>query len=494
MVFCHACGTENKEGKFCKSCGGDLKLSPLGKTSIISIIIGLLILGGVFAMIFSNTAPMQSAKKMMLKTLGVKFCGDDKCDVDELYHCKADCQWCGDGTCQPGEEGKCFDDCSWCGDGRCDASEDCNSCTHDCGKCKAQAYCGDGVCNPGECASGCRDCKVTDCQNGACEQEKGENCLNAPADCACGVGMRCNPATGACETKTCGNGRCDADENPQNCPNDCKVEYVKPAIEANKNYPLILLHGHSFAQGQINTGSLLTWKEFQDRLSSDNFYVNQGTILPTQSIYDFEEGTWGRLDKPVSIITTYYSGQFTPAGFTMGEDEKSIDEYAERLAKVIDIVLRATGKAKVDIVAHSMGGLVARTYLLTHGTSKVNKLILVGTPNQGIYDEDYLGLGAFGCSLYHPGIECTQMVHGSNFMNWLNQKETLSPSQYMTIIGNSTSASTAGAYWDGVVRAQSVFIPNAQNVIMNGNGNIHTLLPKPSYFPQAYQKIVGFLK
>ena len=42
-----------------------------------------------------------------------------------------------------------------------------------------------------------------------------------------------------------------------------------------------------------------------------------------------------------------------------------------------------TGAKKVDIVAHSMGGLVARYYIQKSGTGDVGKLIMIGTPNHG---------------------------------------------------------------------------------------------------------------
>ena len=45
--------------------------------------------------------------------------------------------------------------------------------------------------------------------------------------------------------------------------------------------------------------------------------------------------------------------------------------------------LRASGKDKVAIVAHSMGGLVTRNYLLRHGTARVDQVITMGTPYLG---------------------------------------------------------------------------------------------------------------
>ena len=75
-------------------------------------------------------------------------------------------------------------------------------------------------------------------------------------------------------------------------------------------------------------------------------------------------------------------------------------EAARGLDRLIDAIRRDYGDPtlKVDIIAHSMGGLVARYYLrygpvdvldgteqlvTLYGTSRVRKLILLGTPNMG---------------------------------------------------------------------------------------------------------------
>ena len=45
--------------------------------------------------------------------------------------------------------------------------------------------------------------------------------------------------------------------------------------------------------------------------------------------------------------------------------------FADQVAAKIDAILAATGAARVAIVGHSMGGLVARAYLRRHGARKV---------------------------------------------------------------------------------------------------------------------------
>ena len=61
-----------------------------------------------------------------------------------------------------------------------------------------------------------------------------------------------------------------------------------------------------------------------------------------------------------------------------------IERSAQRLGEAIDRIRRASGASRVDIVAHSMGGLVARAYIRTRGgASGVGRLITLGTPHQG---------------------------------------------------------------------------------------------------------------
>jgi pimeloyl-ACP methyl ester carboxylesterase len=64
----------------------------------------------------------------------------------------------------------------------------------------------------------------------------------------------------------------------------------------------------------------------------------------------------------------------------------SVDVVArEYLATCITKAKRSSGKEKVDIIAHSMGGLVARAYIQSNlaQAQNVQKLIMVGTPNEG---------------------------------------------------------------------------------------------------------------
>jgi len=57
---------------------------------------------------------------------------------------------------------------------------------------------------------------------------------------------------------------------------------------------------------------------------------------------------------------------------------------ASNILKIqIDLVKNQTGSSKVDLVAHSMGGLAAKQYILDNGSGAVNKLVFIGTPHLG---------------------------------------------------------------------------------------------------------------
>jgi pimeloyl-ACP methyl ester carboxylesterase len=62
---------------------------------------------------------------------------------------------------------------------------------------------------------------------------------------------------------------------------------------------------------------------------------------------------------------------------------KDLTPTADMLDEVINSALAASGKDKVVLIAHSMGGLVARNYLINKGTSKVDQVITIGTPYLG---------------------------------------------------------------------------------------------------------------
>ena len=62
----------------------------------------------------------------------------------------------------------------------------------------------------------------------------------------------------------------------------------------------------------------------------------------------------------------------------------SIRANADRLARFVDEVRRETGAPQVDLVAHSLGGLVAMEFVHHDGGSRVRRAVTVASPHAGV--------------------------------------------------------------------------------------------------------------
>jgi triacylglycerol lipase len=62
----------------------------------------------------------------------------------------------------------------------------------------------------------------------------------------------------------------------------------------------------------------------------------------------------------------------------------SIQANARRLARFVDRVCRETGATQVDLVAHSLGGLVAMEYVHDGGGLRARRVVTVACPHAGV--------------------------------------------------------------------------------------------------------------
>ena len=68
----------------------------------------------------------------------------------------------------------------------------------------------------------------------------------------------------------------------------------------------------------------------------------------------------------------------------------SVESNADIIAKSLDEILEITGAEKVNILAHSKGGLEAR-YLINHGyQDEVASITTIDTPHHGSKTVDFL--------------------------------------------------------------------------------------------------------
>lgn len=74
---------------------------------------------------------------------------------------------------------------------------------------------------------------------------------------------------------------------------------------------------------------------------------------------------------------------FFPVTFANDDKCGSAASHAIDLQQIVQNISHFTGSEKVNIAAHSKGGLDARAYL-SKGADKVANLIMIGTPNAGL--------------------------------------------------------------------------------------------------------------
>ena len=93
--------------------------------------------------------------------------------------------------------------------------------------------------------------------------------------------------------------------------------------------------------------------------------------------YGCSRGVWHvlrrRLEAAGHVVATV---SLTPPYTSMGK-------MVPQLARRIEEVCAATGARQVTLLAHSMGGLICRSYLARHGNDKVARLITLATPHAG---------------------------------------------------------------------------------------------------------------
>lgn len=279
---------------------------------------------------------------------------------------------------------------------------------------------------------------------------------------------------------------------PQCCIlGECSACCSEPeCIQDSSNLPVVFLHGHAINKDVSAEYSLDIFNKLQHRLENDG-YLNAGAI----SLYtklDTPYGIWSLAPVPLTIKASYYFDLFhEPENYIVVQTKsESIDTYAVRLKELIDIIKYKTGREKVVIVAHSMGGLVSRRYLQVFGSDDVGKLILVGTPNKGI-----IGDVADYCPIVGEKLECRDMNAESLFMNKLSRGK-LPDIPIYNIVGRGCNMDKGNG--DGIVLEGNAILEGAKNFIINGTcrgiDKLHTEMLDIDKYPEVYYVIKNALK
>ena len=287
------------------------------------------------------------------------------------------------------------------------------------------------------------------------------------------------------------------DPNPPVCCifGQCKPCCTIDVCEGRKELlPVLFIHGHTFNDENTPEFSMSSFTKIQRKLQEDGF-INSGQLDVSLEPRDILEAEWGRSGVPVAVRASYYYISYYDLGVYTITAQKSerIENYALRLNEIINLLKFRTGAEKVNIVAHSMGGLVAREYASIFGYDDVNKLILINTPNKGISEKIEKI-----CSFLGGKKECNDMEEGSIFLNRLNSRKAAEDFEIYNI--RSTGCDMDGSFGDGIVSENSSYLDNAENFLIEGkctdkfNTNLHTKVLDPDEHPETYILLRDILK
>jgi pimeloyl-ACP methyl ester carboxylesterase len=123
-----------------------------------------------------------------------------------------------------------------------------------------------------------------------------------------------------------------------------------------------------------------------------------------------------------------------------------IRDSAGLIARKVESIVAQTGIARLDIVAHSMGGLVGLDYLKRlGGRHRVRRLVMLGTPTQGTWS------ALLGLVTAPFGLASLQLLPGSPFLRELAERP-LPPGAEVVSIGaiRDWLAPLASTVLDGV--------------------------------------------
>lgn len=96
---------------------------------------------------------------------------------------------------------------------------------------------------------------------------------------------------------------------------------------------------------------------------------------------------------------------------------------ADRLAAFVAEVRRRTGRSRVDVIAHSAGGIVTRTWAqLRGGAASLDQLVTIATPHHGVVllrQPILNGVADSRLGRWLLGGSTSQLLHGSDLMRQL---------------------------------------------------------------------------
>ncbi len=210
--------------------------------------------------------------------------------------------------------------------------------------------------------------------------------------------------------------------------------------------------------------------ELPDKLySTKDFVIVQPPLFFVHGIWSSAE-VWAKFKNRAGMDGWWYGDISYESTDDNKYNAKLLSDEIGRFIKKVNSGELYEGKKisakKVDIVAHSMGGLVTRYYIGSYMyKNDIRKFLMLGTPNNGQVDLNILSKifrDPFGNQMWTT---VEQLRPGDQFILDLNKQELNPKIEYHTIAGTGWHTYTFSdnpPTWrgDGVVLVDSVRLPN----------------------------------
>ena len=177
--------------------------------------------------------------------------------------------------------------------------------------------------------------------------------------------------------------------------------------------------------------------------------------------YGCSRGIWWKMRRELE------AAGHTVATLSLTPPYTSVGKLVPQLVRRIDQVCAACDAQQVILVAHSMGGLVCRSYLSRHGIAQVERLITFASPHLGS-ELAHLGFGQ----------NAREMEPGSLWLNDLAHESVKIP-----------FVSIRTSHDNYVMPQDNQRLPGAQDIELAGIGHLAAL-----YASRTTEAIMGCMK
>lgn len=209
--------------------------------------------------------------------------------------------------------------------------------------------------------------------------------------------------------------------------------------------------------------------------SNKTFTIEQPPIFFVHGVLSSAE-TWKSFER----MAHEAGWQYDDISYPSGDNVKNAHQLSVETRRFITSINhgefynnKKISATKLDIVSHSMGGLVTRQYIGSGEYDKnIRKFIMIGTPNHGSWGAqagDWLAILTAGMAValvpYEWHGAFTQLKPDNEFINRLNSQSLNPDIEYRTIAGTGWGTFVGPgkpSTWrgDGVVLVDSVQLPN----------------------------------